>query len=165
MNSFFSFFSFFSSHSLLLSLTLFPIYSCNHITGNSLILNLVVCPCILVKPIPLKQFFFETYTKGRERQGRIGACTRRIRRWRRRKRTTSRHPLNGTSRDTDTQRRLTGIKDGTRNRRKRRWIGKMDLQRLGIDGPLPFTRCVEFEVNGERLLCVLGEDFLTSWNF
>lgn len=41
----------------------------------------------------------------------------------------------------------------------------MDLQRLGIDGPLPFARCVEFEVNGERLLCVLGEDFLTSWNF
>ena len=116
-----------------------------------------------VKPILLKQFFFETYTKRSKRQCRIGACTRRIRRWRRRKRTTSRHPLNRTSRDTDTQRRLTRIKDGTRKRRRR--IGKMDLQRPGIDGVLPFTRCVEFEVNGERLLCVLGEDFLTSWNF
>ena len=116
-----------------------------------------------VKPILLKQFFFETYTKRSKRQCRIGACTRRIRRWRRRKRTTSRHPLNRTSRDTDTQRRLTRIKDGTRKRRRR--IGKMDLQRPGIDGVLPLTRCVEFEVNGERLLCVLGEDFLTSWNF
>lgn len=61
-NSFF-FFSFFS-HSLLLSLTLFPIYSCNHITGNSLILNLVVCPCILVKPIPLKQIFLKLTPRG-----------------------------------------------------------------------------------------------------
>ena len=49
---------------LLLSLTLFPIYSCNHITGNSLILNLVVCPCILVKPIPLKQIFLKLTPRG-----------------------------------------------------------------------------------------------------
>ena len=53
-----------SSLSLLLSLTLFPIYSCNHITGNSLILNLVVCPCILVKPIPLKQIFLKLTPRG-----------------------------------------------------------------------------------------------------
>lgn len=115
------------------------------------------------KSIRLKKKF-QTYTKRSERQRCVGAYTRRIHRWRCRKRATSRHPLNRASCDSDTQRRLTSIKDGTRKRRKRRQIRKMDLKSLGIDGVLPFTRCVEFEVNGERLLCVLGEDFLTSWN-
>jgi len=54
---FFSFFSFFFSRSLLLSLILLPTYSCNHITGNSLILSLVVCYAFLLNLFCWNKFF------------------------------------------------------------------------------------------------------------
>lgn len=131
-------------------------------TGNSLILNLVVYDHQTQLHMPLNQNTWIAYPEWSQRQRGVPSCTRRV--WRRRscECITGDVPIDRASRDRHAQRWFPRVEDRTGKRT--RW-SRLKVKCSRVDCELPCSWSIELEVNRARFSWVSPKNFLVSGDF